>query len=186
MNEIIAFGASSSKNSINKKLASFVANKITTQEVIILDLNDFEMPIYSEDRHAEEGIPQKAIEFKKIINESKGLVISLAEHNGSYTSAFKNIYDWISVIEKIVWSNKPILLMSTSDGERGGQSVLETALSRFSRQSNFEIPHFILPNFYENFSEDKGITNKKLITELDKQVREFKKQVDSLLDSGHN
>jgi len=71
MNKIIAFGASSSKNSINKKLASFVANKITTQEVIILDLNDFEMPIYSEDRHAEEGIPQKALEFKKIINESK-------------------------------------------------------------------------------------------------------------------
>ena len=43
-------------------------------------------------------------------------------------AAFKNIYDWISVIEKIVWSNKPILLMSTSDGARGGQSVLETAL----------------------------------------------------------
>ena len=89
MNKIIAFGASSSKNSINKKLASFVANKITTQEVIILDLNDFEMPIYSEDRHAEEGIPQKALEFKKIINESKGLVISLAEHNGSYTCSIQ-------------------------------------------------------------------------------------------------
>ena len=50
MNKIIAFGASSSKNSINKKLASFVANKIADQEAVILDLNDFEMPIYSEDR----------------------------------------------------------------------------------------------------------------------------------------
>ena len=95
MNKIIAFGGSSSKNSINKRLASFVANKITAQEAIILDLNDFEMPIYSEDRHSEEGVPQKALEFKKIVNDSSGLVISLAEHNGSYTSAFKNIYDWI-------------------------------------------------------------------------------------------
>ena len=59
MNKIIAFGASSSKNSINKKLASFVANKIADQEAVILDLNDFEMPIYSEDRHAEEGVYHK-------------------------------------------------------------------------------------------------------------------------------
>ena len=187
MNKIIAFGGSSSKNSINKRLASFVANKITAQEAIILDLNDFEMPIYSEDRHSEEGVPQKALEFKKIVNDCSGLVISLAEHNGSYTSAFKNIYDWISVIEKIVWSNKPILLMSTSDGARGGQSVLETALPRFSRQSNFDIPHFILPSFYENFSEELGINNQKLDTELDKQILEFKKQVGiALLDSRNN
>ena len=167
--------------------SSFVANKITAQEAIILDLNDFEMPIYSEDRHSEEGVPQKALEFKKIVNDCSGLVISLAEHNGSYTSAFKNIYDWISVIEKIVWSNKPILLMSTSDGARGGQSVLETALPRFSRQSNFDIPHFILPSFYENFSEELGIINQKLDTELDKQILEFKKQVGiALLDSRNN
>jgi len=186
MIKIIAFGASSSKNSINKKLASFVANKIAPEEATIIDLNDFEMPIYSEDRHSDEGVPKKALEFKKIINESNGLVISLAEHNGSYTSAFKNIYDWISVIEKTVWGNKPILLMSTSDGARGGKSVLETALSRLSRQSNFDIPHFILPNFSENFSEEFGITNQTLLNELKKQIIEFKKQVDTLLDSGYN
>ena len=186
MNKIVAFGASSSKNSINKKLASYVANKFAAADVNIIDLNDFEMPIYSEDRHAEDGIPQKAYEFKKLINESDGIIISLAEHNGSYTSAFKNIYDWISVIEKTVWCKKPILLMSTSDGARGGRSVLETALPRFSRQSNFAIPHFILPSFYENFSEERGITNQKLNTELYKQISEFKNQVDTLLDSGNN
>jgi len=76
--------------------------------------------------------------------------------------------------------------MSTSDGARGGKSVLETALSRFSRQSNFDIPHFILPNFSENFSEEFGITNQTLLNELKKQIIEFKKQVDTLLDSGYN
>ena len=63
---------------------------------------------------------------------------------------------------------------------------LETALPRFSRQSNFAIPHFILPSFYENFSEELGITNQKLNTELDKQISEFKNQVDKSLDSGNN
>ena len=110
MNKLLAFGASSSKNSRNKKLASYVANRMAPKEAILIDLNEFEMPIYSEDREQEIGIPDKAHEFKKLVNESIGIIISLAEHNGSYTSAFKNIYDWISVIETKVWGNKPLIL----------------------------------------------------------------------------
>ena len=66
MKKIVAFGASSSSNSINKKLATFAANKIPNSQAIILDLNDFEMPIYSVDRDKINGIPEKAYEFKKI------------------------------------------------------------------------------------------------------------------------
>ena len=93
MKKIVAFGASSSSNSINKKLATFAANKIPNSQAIILDLNDFEMPIYSEDRDKINGIPEKAYEFKKILKNADGIIISFAEHNGSYTSAFKNIID---------------------------------------------------------------------------------------------
>ena len=185
MNKLLAFGASSSKNSRNKKLASYVASRMAPKEAILVDLNQFEMPIYSEDREQEIGIPEKAYEFKKLVNESIGIIISLAEHNGSYTSAFKNIYDWISVIEKTVWSDKPLILLSTSDGQNAGKTVLQTALSRFSRESREEIPHFSLPNFNENFSNTDGIINKKLIEELDKQISIFSGQVDSLLNSGN-
>ena len=79
MSKILAFGASSSKTSINKKLASFVANKIAPQEAILIDLNDYEMPIYSDDRKRADGIPKKAYEFKNLIKDSDGIVISLAE-----------------------------------------------------------------------------------------------------------
>ena len=186
MNKLLAFGASSSKNSRNKKLASYVANRMDSKEAIIIDLNEFEMPIYSEDRELEIGVPDKAYEFKKLVNESIGIIISLAEHNGSYTSAFKNIYDWISVIEKTVWCNKPLILLSTSDGQNAGRTVLKTALSRFSRQSKQEIPHFSLPRFNENFSDTDGITDKKLIEDLDKQISIFSRQVDDLLNSSNN
>ncbi len=186
MNKILAFGASSSQNSINKKLASFVANLIAPNEAVIIDLNDFEMPIYSEDRELNDGIPEKALDLKKLINESSGIVISLAEHNGSYTSAFKNIYDWISVIEKVVWGDKPLLLLSASDGKRGGLTVLEAALSRFSRQSTYPIPHFNLPNFHENFSDTIGITNHDLKKELDLQITLFNSQLEQLLNSSNN
>lgn len=50
MKKIIAFGASSSKNSINKQLAIYVAGQFKNASVEILDLNDYEMPIFSTDK----------------------------------------------------------------------------------------------------------------------------------------
>ena len=133
MKRIVAIGASSSSSSINKEFASYAANLVSLKkEVIELDLRQYEMPIYSEDLQNLSGIPKKAFDFKSEISNSDALVISLAEHNGSYTAAFKNIYDWISVIEEIVWNYKPILLLSASNGSRGGKSVMSAALSRFS------------------------------------------------------
>ena len=183
MSKILAFGASNSKNSINSKLATYTVNKIAPDESIIIDLNDFEMPIYSEDREKIGGIPEKALKFKKLISECDGIVISLAEHNGAYTAAFKNIFDWISVVEKVVWCNKPLFLLAASNGSNGANTVLQIAEERFSRQSNLIIPVFSLPNFSENFSEEFGITNQTLLNEIKKQIIEFKKQVDTLLDS---
>jgi Predicted flavoprotein len=65
MKQIVAFGASSSKKSINKDLASYAASVIEDANVLILDLNDFEMPIYSIDYESDHGIPKKAYNFKK-------------------------------------------------------------------------------------------------------------------------
>ena len=63
MKKIIAFGASSSKTSINKQLATYTANQFQNVSVEILDLNDYEMPIYSVDKEKENGIPQLAHDF---------------------------------------------------------------------------------------------------------------------------
>jgi NAD(P)H-dependent FMN reductase len=61
--KIIAFGASSSKKSINKQLATYAAGQFKNASVEVLDLNDYEMPIYSMDKEAESGIPQLATDF---------------------------------------------------------------------------------------------------------------------------
>ena len=162
MSKILAFGASNSKNSINNKLATYTVNKIAPDESIIIDLNDFEMPIYSEDSERLNGIPKEAYDFKEIIKEADGIIISFAEHNGAYTAAFKNIFDWISRIEKIVWYNKPMFLMATSPGSNGASSVLKIAYNRISGENPYEIPCFSLPNFNINFDQQIGIKNKDL------------------------
>ena len=162
MKKIVAFGASSSSNSINKKLATYAAQQVQNSNSIILDLNNFEMSIYSEDYERLNGIPKEAYDFKEIIKEADGIIISFAEHNGAYTAAFKNVFDWISRIEKVVWYNKPMFLMATSEGLKGASSVLQMAYNRISRGNPNQIPYFSLPNFSDNFNQQTGIKNKDL------------------------
>ena len=173
MKKIIAFGASSSKKSINKILANFAAKQIEDAEVNLLDLNDFEMPIYSVDYENEIGIPEQAYKFKNELSSADGIIISFAEHNGSYTAAFKNIFDWISRVEKIVWFNKPMFLLATSDGARGANTVLKIAHDRISKGGQLDIPSFSFPNFSQNFDNKLGIMDEHLKIEFNSFIKSF-------------
>ena len=172
--KIVAFGASNSKNSINKKFAQFAAQQIPEAEVNILDLNDFEMPLYGIDLQNESGIPELAHEFKAQLREADGIVISFAEYNGSYTTAFKNIFDWISRIDKKnIWENKPMLLLATSPGRRGGKGVLEFAAKSFTFMNPNTIVHFSLPLFRQNFSEEAGVLDESLKAAFEEVLQQF-------------
>jgi NAD(P)H-dependent FMN reductase len=149
--KLLVMGASSSLNSINKQFAIFTAAQIPGSISNILDLNDFEMPIFSVDRE-KQGIPKEAFEFKRQIHEADAVIISLAEHNGSYTAAFKNILDWTSRIDRNIWLQKPMFLLSTSNGARGAQTVMASALNYFPRLGADIIAHFSLPGFRQNLT----------------------------------
>lgn len=166
MKKIIAFGASSSKTSINKKLATYVAHQFENASVEVLDLNDYEMPIFSTDKEAETGIPQLAKDFYAQLGTADLIVISFAEHNGTYTTAFKNIFDWTSRINASTFQDKPTLLLSTSPGPRGGSTALEIAKGRFPFQGAMVKGSFSLPSFYENFDISNGIINNDLKNQL--------------------
>ncbi|MDW7693143.1 NAD(P)H-dependent oxidoreductase [Flammeovirgaceae bacterium SG7u.111] len=171
--KILAFGASNSKESINKQLAAYAANQVEGAEVMLLDLNDFEMPIYGIDKEKALGIPELAQEFKELVKGADGIVISFAEHNGAYTTAFKNIFDWISRLGKDVWEGKPMFLLATSPGARGGKTVLDIAYNRFSFANKNVIETFSLPSFNESFSEEEGIINKDLSDQFEQHLKRF-------------
>ncbi|MCH3883250.1 MULTISPECIES: NADPH-dependent FMN reductase [Tenacibaculum] len=173
MKNIIAFAGSNSKNSINKQLATYTSSLVENVAVQILDLNDFPLPIYGIDEETEKGIPANANKFLSLIESSDGIIVSLAEHNGSYTVAFKNLLDWMSRIDKSIFKNKPMLLMATSPGARGGKTVLETAKNAFPRFGANLVADFSLPSFFDNFKENE-ITNEALNSQLKELVAEFK------------
>ncbi len=176
MKKIIALGGSNSKNSINKALATYTANQLENSEITVVDLNDFDLPLYGIDLENEKGIPQDATRLDDLIAAADGLVVSLAEHNGSYSTAFKNAYDWISRINQKVWKGKPMLLMATSPGGRGGATVLQTAMVTFPRMGANVIASFSLPSFHTNFSEE-GIQDEELNADLNQKIRLFQEAI---------
>lgn len=124
------------------------------------------MPIFSTDKEADNGIPQLAHDFYSKLGTADLIVISFAEHNGAYSAAFKNIFDWTSRINAKTFQEKQTLLLSTSPGPRGGSSVLEIAKNRFPFQGALVKGSFSLPSFYENFDAVNGIINDEYKNQL--------------------
>ncbi|MFT4762322.1 MAG: chromate reductase, partial [Saprospiraceae bacterium] len=58
-------------------------------------------------------------------------------------------------------------------GGRGGQTVLETAVSKFERMNKNTVVHFSLPSFGQNFSEENGIGNNPLKSSFEEQLNTF-------------
>ena len=172
MKKIVTIGASTSKKSINKILAEYTGDLVSNVEVLKIDLNNYEMPIFSVDVETENGVPDKAIELNEVFNEADGFIISFAEHNGAYSAAFKNVFDWLTRIEGEIWRDKPMLLLATSPGARGGQTVLDIALGRFPYMGANIIGSLSIPSFFENFKEGE-LVNKELRATLNVLVNDF-------------
>jgi len=174
--KILVFGASSSSASINKMLVTHAANVlkdelISDADITVLDLNDFEMPIFSVDRENANGIPEQAQTFFKAIGDADALLISYAEHNGSYSSAFKNIFDWCSRINAEVFQSKPMVIMSASPGPYGAANVLKTATDSAGFFAADIRGSLSIPNFFDTFDADKGqLTDSGLAAELRTQL----------------
>lgn len=176
--KILAFAGSNSSTSINKKLVENIAKNFDGNEIEILNLNDFEMPIYSSDREAKDGVPKLAYDFAEKIDNSDFLIISLAEHNGAYSTAFKNIFDWVSRIPgRPHFGDKPIFLMATAPGKMGGSTVLGIAEKRFPYNGAKVVETFSLPFFYESFDVEKGITDEVKKQELLDKIGKIKLEI---------
>ncbi len=165
--KILAMAASNSSQSINRKLILHAADLMTSGEipelggaaaveVEVLDLNDFEMPIYSTDREEAGGIPEHAQRFFRKIGEADAVLLSFPEHNGSYSAAFKNLYDWTSRIDMKVYQSKPVVMLATSPGGRGGASVLQAATGSAPFFGADLRASLAIPSFYDKFDSERG------------------------------
>ncbi|RZM78479.1 NADPH-dependent FMN reductase [Pseudoalteromonas rubra] len=166
--KVLVFAASNSRQSINQQLASYAASLIPNADVEVLDLNDYEMPIYSIERETQSGIPDQAQRFFAKIGAADAIIVSFAEHNGSYSAAYKNLFDWTSRIDKQVYQNTPMLMMATSPGPGGAQSVLASAVGSAPFFAADVKASLSVPSFFDNFDSEAGeLTNIELKQQLE-------------------
>ncbi len=164
---ILAFAASNSKKSINKALVRGAIKQLSHSRVSTLDINDYEMPIYSEDLEQAHGIPNAAQQFSDMVAKADAVLISLAEHNGSYTAAFKNLLDWCSRLDRNIFKQKKMVLLATSPGPGGASNVLQFAVNSMPFFGGEIVGEFSLPSFYDNFDQDEiVITDTELANQL--------------------
>ncbi len=154
--KIIAFGASTSSQSINARLASYAAGLMegAEVEVEVLNLRDFDLPLFSEDLEREAGHPEPVHQFLAKIRGADALIISHAEHNGSFAAAYKNLVDWASRVDRPPFHNLPALLLSTSPGGRGGATVLAQAEQLAPFWGLEVVATLAVPSFHDNFDSD--------------------------------
>ena len=130
--KVLAFSTSSNQESINRNLVMMAVAELESQlgesvEVDTVDMNDYELPLYTQAREGEGGIPAPAQEFFAKIGEADALIMGLPEHNGYYPAVYKNLFDWTSRHNQSFYQNKPTLLVATSPGPGGAASVLGIA-----------------------------------------------------------
>ncbi len=148
---ILAFAASNNRQSINQQLALSVARLLPQAQVSTLNIDDYELPIYSEQREAQLGAPAQVTAFLQRIAESDGIIVSFAEHNGTFTAAFKNLYDWASRSQRHIFQHKPALFLATAPGPGGAQSVLQAAVKAAPFMGARLAGTVSVPNFHQVF-----------------------------------
>ncbi|MEM7739791.1 MAG: NAD(P)H-dependent oxidoreductase [Pseudomonadota bacterium] len=177
--KLLGIPASNSIQSINGQLVRLALDWTTdmldaSADKAVLDLNAYEMPIYSIDRETADGVPLEAQAFLDEIAAADALLISFAEHNGSYTAAFKNIFDWASRLNGKVYQDKPVVMMATSPGKRGGAAVLSAATTAAPFFGATLVGSYSLGSFGEAFDSDNGIiTDEQKENELRAVLREL-------------
>lgn len=126
--KILAFAGSSRKDSFNKKLLAIAASgaQEAGADVKLIDLSDYPMPLYNQDMEVENGIPENALKFKRLLIEHDAFIIASPEYNSALSPLLKNTIDWASRAESddepplVAYQGKMAVIMAASPGALGG------------------------------------------------------------------
>jgi len=124
MKKILCFPGSNSSTSINYQLLLAISPLINDRELTLIHLKDYQSVLYGIDEEKKTGFPNASIALKELIDAHDAFIISTAEHNSGLPVALKNALDWLSRMERKVFADKPVLLLSTSEGRRGAMTAL--------------------------------------------------------------
>jgi len=130
-------------------------NKLATVE--ILDLNEYQFPIFNERLKFQPNPSSLVLEFASKIKSADGVILVTPEYNGGYPAALKNVVDLLYD----EWFKKPIAITTVSDGSFGGTQVITSLQFSLWKIRAWTVPAmFPVPKVAEVFDENGNATDK--------------------------
>jgi NAD(P)H-dependent FMN reductase len=178
---IVTISGSSRKDSFNSKLKD-IAAKIAVElgaNVTNLSLEDYDIPLYNQDREASEGTPADVLKLKSIFNAADGIIVVSPEYNSSISPLLKNTIDWISRKQEdetpmAGFRGKAALLLSASPGALGGMRGLVHVRDILGNIGMHVMPDQLsVGSAHEAFDTEKGFKDESKQKKLHAMVAEF-------------
>ncbi len=130
--KILVIPGSLRAGSFNAGLAAVAAKEIALAgvEVTRISLADYPLPIYDADLEVQSGVPDQALDLKRMIGAHHGVLIVSPEYNASVPALLKNAIDWVSRVRERgepplqVFQSRAFAIASASAGQFGGLRAL--------------------------------------------------------------
>lgn len=176
MVKILAFAGSARKNSLNKKLLKVAAAgaEAAGGDITLVDLAEFDMPLFNQDLESEQGMPEKASELKRLMRAHDGFLIASPEYNGAFSPLLKNAIDWASRSEGedesplVAYRGNTAAILATSPGGLGGMRGLVMLRMLLGNLGVIVLPdQQAVPNGFQSFNDDGSMNDSK----LEKRIR---------------
>jgi len=163
MTQLLVFSGSSRTESFNLRLAVQLASFAEHEdaEVSLVDLRDFDLPIYNGDLEDTKGLPRAAKRLKKLLQDNTGLIIACPEYNGFMTPLLVNAIAWCTRSEDASvdlsgFAEKTVLIVSASPGPGGGSRANTHLKTMLSGIGSIVFPQTLtVPSAYNAF-DDQG------------------------------
>ena len=165
---ILAFAGSSRRDSFNKRLLKIAASgaEAAGADVTRIDLADYPMPLFNQDLESEQGIPENALKFKRLLIDHDAFIIASPEYNSAFTPLLKNVIDWASRAESddepplVAFQGKTAVILAASPGALGGLRGLVFLRMLLANIGVTVLPEQqAIPQAFKAFNEDGSLVD---------------------------
>ena len=160
--KILVIPGSLRSGSLNTKLAAVLAHELAQSgaDVSRISLGDFPLPIYDGDLQAKSGVPQHAVNLKRMIGAHHGVLIVTPEYNSSVPALVKNTIDWVSRVQDPhetrgqVFHGRAFAIAAASGNRLGGTRALAALRLILTACHATVIPNQLALSFAEQAYDD--------------------------------
>ncbi len=174
--KILAFSGSARTDSVNKKFIAVGARaaEAAGARVTLVDMADYDAPLYNGDLEAASGLPGTMKQFKALMLAHDGFLISSPEYNGFFPALIKNTFDWCTRAEAegedgmASTTGKFVGLMAASPGGLGGVRCIPRLRDCLAEYGIQAVSGFAtLPGAMQAFNDDGSLNNDKAQATVD-------------------